>query len=79
MVVAKDKSEALITYVSVLNRPNHHSRCIKLQGLDDDKIYRIDGDDKTYRGATLKKAGIMMECLWGDYQSKLVHIKEVNK
>ena len=79
MVVAKDKSEALVTYVSVLNRPNHHSRCIKLQGLDDDKIYRIDGDDKTYRGATLKKAGIMMECLWGDYQSKLVHIKEVNK
>ncbi len=79
MVVAKDKSEALVTYVSVLNRPNHHSRCIKLQGLDDDKIYRIDGDDKTYRGATLKKAGIMMECLWGDYQSKLVHIKEEDK
>ncbi len=79
MVVSKDKSEALLTYVSVLNRPNHHSRCIKLQGLDDDKIYRIDGDDRTYRGATLKKAGIMMECLWGDYKSKLVHIKEEHK
>ncbi len=76
MVVSKDKSEALLTYVSVLNRPNHHSRCIKLQGLDDNKIYRIDGGDKCYRGATLKKAGIMIECLWGDYQSKLVHIKE---
>jgi alpha-galactosidase len=75
-VVAKDKSEALITFVQVLNRPNYHSRRICPLGLAPDKRYRIEGEDRTYYGDTLMNAGIQIPNMWGDFQSKLIHIIE---
>ncbi len=77
MVVAKDKSEALVTFVQVMGRPNSHSRRILLKGLCPDKKYRIEGEDRTYLGSTLMQAGILVENMWGDYKGKLIHIVEV--
>ena len=57
MVVAKDKSEALVTYVQVLGRPNMHSRKIKLLGLYAAADYRLDGTDEVYGGDLLMNAG----------------------
>ena len=76
MVVAKDKTEALVTYVQVMGRPNSHSRRILLKGLCPEKTYRIEGEGRTYRGSTLMNAGILVENLWGDYKGKLIHILE---
>ena len=76
-VVAKDKSEALVTFVQVMGRPNYHSRRIRIPGLDAKKQYRIEGSERVYYGDTLSNAGILMENLWGDFQSKLIHICEV--
>ena len=75
-VVAKDKSEALITFVQVLNRPNYHSRRIRVYGLDPATQYRIEGEDKLYYGDTLMNAGILVQNMWGDFQSKLIHLIE---
>ncbi len=76
MVVSKDKTEALATYVCVKRRPNPRSRSLKFLGLDPEKTYRIEGEDRTYLGSTLMNAGIYMEEPWGDYQAKLIHIVE---
>ncbi|MBO5166267.1 MAG: alpha-galactosidase [Lachnospiraceae bacterium] len=76
MVVAKDKSEALVTFIQVMGRPNSHSRRIQLKGLCPEKKYRIEGEDRTYLGSTLMQAGILVENLWGDYRGKLIHIVE---
>ncbi len=76
MVVAKDKSEALMTFIQVMGRPSSHSRRIRLEGLCPDKTYRIEGEERTYKGSTLMQAGILMENLWGDYKGKLIHIVE---
>ena len=76
MVVSKDKTEALVTYVVVRRRANVHSRKIKLLGLAPEKTYRIEGQDRTYLGSTLMNAGILMEEGWGDHQAKLYHIVE---
>ncbi|MBD5157713.1 MAG: alpha-galactosidase [Butyrivibrio sp.] len=73
-VVAKDKSEALIIYVSVLNRPNFHSRRICVPGLDAKKRYRVEGTDQVFYGDTLMNAGLIILNLWGDFQSKLIHL-----
>ena len=73
MVVAKDKSEALVTYVQVLGRPNVHSRKIKLLGLDVAADYRLDGTEKVYGGDLLMNAGMLIETMRGDYMSKLYH------
>ena len=73
MVVAKDKSEALVTYVQVLGRPNVHSRKIKLLGLDVAADYRLDGTEKVYGGDLLMNAGMLIETMRGDYMSRLYH------
>ncbi len=76
MVVAKDRSEALVTYIQVLGRPSARSRRILLKGLCPDKLYRIEGEERTYLGSTLMQAGVLVGNLWGDYKGKLIHIVE---
>lgn len=79
MVVAKNKSEALLTYIQVLGRPSSHSRRILLKGLAPDKSYRIEGEERVYLGSTLMQAGILFENIWGDFKGKLLHLTEVRK
>lgn len=76
MVVSKDKTEALVTFVMVKRRPNPRSRCLKLLGLAPEKTYRMEGEERTYLGSTLMNAGIFVEDMWGDNQAKLIHIVE---
>ncbi len=75
-VVSKDKSEALVTFVQVLGRANCHSRRIYLEGLDANKKYRIEGEERTYLGSTLMYGGLQVENLWGDFQGKLIYLRE---
>ena len=81
-VVAKDKSEALVTYIQVLNRPNFHSRRIHIPGLNPEKTYVIENaqdwpeiKQTEYRGDTLHYAGISIPPLWGDFKGRLMHLK----
>lgn len=73
-VVRKDKEEALFTYVQVMNRPNYHSRRIFFKGLDPEKLYQIEGEEGTYTGDVLMKAGYLVQNLWGDYKARLIHV-----
>lgn len=80
-VVAKDKSEALVTYIQVLNRPNYHSRRIRIPGLDPTAVYEIENaqdwpeiGQTAYRGDTLQFAGINVPPLWGDFKGRLLHL-----
>ncbi|MGN0141492.1 MAG: alpha-galactosidase [Roseburia sp.] len=75
-VVAKDKSEALITFVQVLNRPNYHSRRIRIPGLAPEKRYRVEESGAVYYGDTLANAGLNITNMWGDFQSVLIHLIE---
>ncbi len=75
-VVSKDKTEALYTYVQVLGRPNYHSRKICFKGLDSEKRYVIQGEDGVYTGDVLMKAGYLIQNIYGDFKSRLIHIVE---
>lgn len=84
MIVAKDKSEALLTYVQVLKRPNFKSRMVKLAGLAPDKVYRViyedseaDGENQgiELHGDTLMSAGVKIPDMWGDFKSTLIYFK----
>lgn len=77
-VVAKDQSEALITFVQVLGRPNVHSRRIRIPGLDEKKKYRVETTGEVYCGDTLLHAGLNVPAMWGDFQSALIHLSEVS-
>ena len=91
-VVAKDKSEALVTYVQVLGRPNFHSVRIHLRGLDPEAKYEVSAEDKilcladeadtiVLTGATIMNAGLNVGPQWGelrgDFVSTLIYLKRV--
>lgn len=71
--VSKDKSEVLVTYVQVLNRPNYHSRRIRLKGLQKDAYYRNEETNEVYSGAALMNGGVLIKGLWRDFKGKLFH------
>ena len=73
MVVAKDKSEALVTFVNVHARPNYHSKRISLQGLDPKRDYRLEETGVLYGGDLLMNAGFLIPSEQGDYRSYLYH------
>ncbi len=75
-IVSKDKKESLITCIQVLNRIFSHSIKIRLKGLDSQKLYRINGTDRVYRGSTLMNCGILIEKSWGDFKGDLIYITE---
>ena len=84
MIVAKDKSEALLTYVQVLKRPNFKSRMVNLAGLAPDKLYRViyensdaNGENQgiELHGDTLMSAGVKIPHMWGDFKSTLIYFK----
>ncbi|MDT8716217.1 alpha-galactosidase [Clostridium sp. 19966] len=71
--VSKDKGEVLVTYVQVLNRPNYHSRRIRLKGLDKAAFYKNEETGEVYSGAALMNGGVLIKGLWGDFKGKLLH------
>ncbi|MGN1088873.1 MAG: alpha-galactosidase, partial [Huintestinicola sp.] len=72
MFVAKDKSEALFTFVQVLGRPNYRSRRIKLKGLDPNAKYLNHKTGEVHSGAALMNCGINVG-LSGDFASETIH------
>jgi alpha-galactosidase len=76
-VVAKDKKEALVTYIQVLARPNYRTRRIRLKGLCEDMIYRIEETGMELSGGALMHAGLQIDNMWGDYLGTLIHMKAV--
>nr|ALL53577.1 alpha-galactosidase [uncultured firmicutes bacterium contig_31] len=73
-VVSKDRSEALVTYIQVLQRPNYKSRRIYLKGLDEEAIYRDTETNRVYSGSALMHAGLNIKGIHGDFKGKLIHL-----
>lgn len=78
-VAAKDGSEALVTYVEVLRRPNFKTRRIRLKGLDENAVYENEETKARYTGDVLMYAGVQAPETWGDFSSRLMHFVKVDK
>ena len=75
MIVAKDKSEALVTYVQILDQGGDFMfRKVLLKGLDPQAVYRIEGTDTTASGELLMQAGLHIDLDRGDYTSAMIHL-----
>lgn len=79
MEVAKDKTEALVTYVQVRGIPNSKSKKLRLQGLDPEAVYELEESEETYSGEILMKGGFLFKDFWGDVVSRLYHFVKVDK
>lgn len=58
MFVTPDKKEAFVVYVNILAFPNPPFLKLKLDGLDPNKIYKIEGTDREFYGDELMNIGI---------------------
>ena len=84
-LVSRDKTEALVTLVQVLNRPNWHSRKVVIKGLDPARSYRATVEDSlgktcdlgTWSALTLEGTGLLVSRPWGDFQSQLIRLTAV--
>lgn len=77
MVVSKDKSEALVTFVQVLAIANRLAPVMKLQGLLPDAKYRVEELDRVFPGDVLMYMGIPMDNECGDFKAHLYHLIKV--
>ena len=76
MVVAKDKSEALVTYIQVRAKPGFVGsvRKLKLKGLDPQTMYRDEETGVVASGTAWMSGGYWIENMSGDYVGKLIHL-----
>lgn len=71
MVVAEDRSDAVLAYFQVLAEPNPVLRKLRLKGLDPNRTYVLDATGDSYGGDELMYIGINLPILGGDFQSLL--------
>lgn len=72
MIVDKKQEKALVWCITVLNVPNDKGFFLHLKGLDEKKIYRLDGQE--YGGDVLMNCGIRIKPVQGDFVSRLFEI-----
>lgn len=77
MVVAKDQTEALLTYIHVHLHPGEFVKTVHMKGLNPKMEYTVEKDKRTYTGEELMYGGYRLVTPWagGDYYGQLLHIK----
>ena len=78
--VAKDKSEALVTVITVNLTVNGPQEYIKCKGLAPDKKYRVEGDGSewTASGMALMHAGIPIPREIPEFTAFIYHLKAID-
>lgn len=76
MSVAKDRSSAIFTFVQLKTSANKGIIYIKLQGLDENKIYVISELGLELSGSSLMYAGLPMPVIKADYMAKTYTLEE---
>ncbi len=74
--VSEDKSEALLTFVCIHNRPRVRRRTVHFRGLDPDKLY-ADQDGTVRPGSVWMNGGVNRLEIMGDFTTFKVHLTEV--
>ena len=77
-VVSKDKKEAIVLFTNLIKERNVY-RTLKLQGLDDNKLYRNNYNNMVLKGYLYKNIGINLTRWFDEFTSLLIYLVEVNK
>jgi len=78
MFVSEDKNEAFVVFVNILGKPNPPIKRLKLDGLDPDKRYFIEGYEKVCFGDELMNVGILLPEIWGDFNSFVFLLRSID-
>lgn len=75
MIVSPDRCEALVSIVATRVRANAPFPYIRLQGLDPDRVYRLEDTGEKLTGAALMYGGITLPQFTGDYPAKQIYLQ----
>lgn len=76
-MVSYDKKHSAVLYMTQLTKPKLIGRYLKLQGLDENKQYRVEPLGETVSGSTLMYAGIPINTQQDDFTTILFEIHSV--
>ena len=74
MNVSPDRSEALVSLAAVHVRANGPFPCVRLQGLDPDRVYVQEDTGERFTGAALMHGGLVFPQPAGDYPAVQIHL-----
>ncbi len=77
MVVSKDKAQAYVVGERTRGEPYCYQRFLRLQGLDEKKIYFVAELNQTLSGSALMRVGLPLPCL-RDYEAWVWNLREVS-
>lgn len=77
MVVSRDRSEAAVYIVRVLDAPNQLRKRLRLQGLDPCAIYEDQESRRRFPGDVLCRIGLPVSLPCGDFQGMLLRLRRV--
>lgn len=75
--VSEDQQEALLNVVTVASHCNAPIRYVKLKGLNPEAGYRMEGQERVYRGSALMNAGLPIPQMNDEYQVWQAHLMKV--
>lgn len=78
MFVAPDRGEAVVCYCQTFATPNSPFRTLRLQGLDPEADYRIQGEERIFAGDELLYAGLSLPMV-KDFGSVVYKLEKVNQ
>ncbi|MBR6027599.1 MAG: alpha-galactosidase [Clostridia bacterium] len=78
LTVAQDGHEAVLMLTRTQARPNTDPPVIRLSGLEEKAVYRIEETGETYGGDELMNAGLCVPLAWGDAASVSLTLKRVD-
>lgn len=80
-VVSGDRKESLVTWVQVVCGPGRQSHMVRLKGLDENAVYRVEGAEGTegetellLSGDCLMYAGLRIPDRKGDFVGQMFHL-----
>jgi alpha-galactosidase len=75
MMVAPDKSKALVFHVGGIVEANLAGTLLRLRGLDATAFYRVTGFAQTVKGDVLLNVGLPVPWTKGDFSSRRWHLQ----
>jgi alpha-galactosidase len=75
--VAEDQSETLVNVVTLATHCNAAAEYVRLKGLDETALYRVEGTGEEYPGSALMHGGIPIPQMGNEYQSWQLHLKRI--
>lgn len=77
-MVSKDGSHSIVFYATKLKQPNFCGEYLRLKGLEDEKIFRVEPMEVSVSGAVLKHAGIPIHRQSGDFHTLIFELSELS-